>query len=161
MLLIANLAVIALLTICCILFIFRIRQQLNTSIIHTHIIIMVLSVVITLTIGSILGLIYGHDLVSSTVISTILGMAIGLILGQAFNFYVMLSGMVEGIMGGMIGAMIGMMLHHSANWAFFLFLINAIYIIIISLSIITINRDSIKPNHNRLLNSTNVKKSII
>lgn len=132
--LVFSLIFISLVTLICIGKLYREKNQIKDSSIHTHVIVMALSMITSLTFGIVLGLIYMQDLVTSTIITTFIGIAIGYVVGRPFHQIASLAGMVEGVMGAMMGAMTGSMVHMAASqFLFVLFVIIVFFVICSSL----------------------------
>lgn len=128
--LIINIILIVLLSTVCILKVYQAKEQLKKSSIHTHIVIMSISIFAALTLGTILGVVFMHDFVSAAIIATLFGLISGFAVGRPFHSIAAIGGMAEGAMGGLMGAMTGMMIHMAANLTFFLVFINLMYVLI-------------------------------
>lgn len=130
--LLANLIVIAIVSIICISRIYQVKKKLKDSAMHTHIIIMGVSMITSLTFGIVIGMMFMHDLVTSTIVATSIGLVIGFIVGKPFNNVAILGGMTESVMGAMMGTMTGSMVHMASNYMIFLLFVNVVFAILAS-----------------------------
>lgn len=128
--LITNMILIVLLSAVCIVKVYQAKDQLQNSTIHTHIVIMSISMFTALTLGTILGVMFMHDFVSAAIIATLFGLISGFAVGRPFHSIAAIGGMAEGGMGGLMGAMTGMMIHMAENLTFFLVFINLMFAMI-------------------------------
>jgi cytochrome bd-type quinol oxidase subunit 2 len=129
--LIANLVAILIISVGLVYSIFKSKEYLKTSNIHTHIIVMSVSMLLPLLFGLLLGVILDENYILVTMIATAYGVLIGCIIGILFNPFVMLSGMVEGLMGGLMGAMTGMMVAMSPDVMTLILFFNALFLVLI------------------------------
>ncbi|MFD2658397.1 hypothetical protein [Gracilibacillus thailandensis] len=127
--LIVSLLIITILSTLTIARIIRLKDLIQNSSSHVHIIIMTVSMISSLCFGIVLGILFMHDLVTSSIVATLFGLLVGFVVGIAFHPIASLGGMAEGVMGGVMGAMTGEMIHMTANSQAFLGLMAIVFLV--------------------------------
>ncbi|WP_028400255.1 hypothetical protein [Ectobacillus panaciterrae] len=107
---------------------------------------MSLGMISGLTMGLILGIVFKNDLTTSTILAMILSLIVGYFVGKPISLLTIIEGMAAGVMGGMMGAMLGEMLP-SGNFKIMLAFMDILYIIVVSLILLLINKELSRRSH--------------
>lgn len=139
--LLANLLGIVIISLGLVYVIYRAKEQLKKTTMHSHVIVMSISMIVSMSFGFFLGVILGENFILSTIIATSYGVVIGYVIGGMFGTLAILCGVAEGIMGGMMGAMTGNMAFMSSPHIITIILFfNFLFIVLMAISFKIINR---------------------